>query len=632
LRARLVGAFILLIVSSASATIIIGNIVFGSKVVEMGHWQVESGGRVGELVLGIWSDRLGQRALMGSNMLQAGQTEPDLCATVLEKRSVVDFALVKRNQTVTLVRTGDAAPKIDKLFSSQGPVDCVHTPIPDFVLSASPLQEVADFAHERQTPASGLIVIGKETLAGLGYPSLQRKQGLLLAGAAEFDGGRSVLIVGTLLDGRSDFVAAPLQSLWPHHGAEYVATLFLGTTPVSSTQTEVEPASTIDPGIAERILKDGRPNVGPTQLPGGNYYAAYTPLVDIHKKPVAVLSIAALESIHSDIRNRTIALFSSLIAAGMIFGFIMTYVFAGWLIRPVKELAEGMNKVAKGDLDYKVRFSSSDELGRLANAFNVMVKHVKERDIRLREMTEERLSRVEKQVSIGRLAAGVAHEINNPLTSVLSLSMLALKHLPPNDPRREDLEVVVEETTRCRDIVKSLLDFAREGPVEKRKVDLNRVIQDTLVLTSRYEGMSRISTKLALSPDPLDVMGDSKQLQQVFTNLITNAAEAMVGNGALAITTDEDSSGSFVVAKVRDNGRGIAKSNLDRVFEPFFTTKGRGKGTGLGLSVSLGIVRRHGGTIDIESAENEGTTVTVTLPRALDGQERTGEQSQGREP
>jgi two-component system NtrC family sensor kinase len=262
-----------------------------------------------------------------------------------------------------------------------------------------------------------------------------------------------------------------------------------------------------------------------------------------------------------------------------------------------------------------VRIETADELGRLARAFNRMVRAVKERDNKLREVTEDRLSAVEKQISVGRLAAGVAHEINNPLTAILSLSSLMLKKAPVDDPRHEDLEIIVTETTRCREIVKGLLDFARERPMAKRIVDIREVIRDTLRLTDKYEPMKRVHVEVKEAAYPLDVNGDPKLLQQVFTNLLTNAAEACEQGGRIRVTADEDSSGGFVQVQVEDNGKGIPKEHLDRIFEPFFTTKGARKGTGLGLSVSLGIVQKHEGTIDVHSAEGKGTTMTVTLPR-----------------
>jgi two-component system NtrC family sensor kinase len=300
----------------------------------------------------------------------------------------------------------------------------------------------------------------------------------------------------------------------------------------------------------------------------------------------------------------------------MLFGFFVSYLFTGLLIRPVSELAKGMQRVAEGDFDYKIRVDSGDELGRLSKAFNRMVTNIRERDVRLREMTNEQLSQVDKQVSIGRLAAGVAHEINNPLTSVLSLSMMMLKETKDDDARRDDLEVIVEETTRCRTIVRSLLDFAREVPSEKKRTDINQVIRDTLILVKRYESTDGIDIALKLSPEPLFIDGDSEQLRQVFANVLINAAEASNNEGRIVVTTDEDSSGGFVIARIRDHGIGVPKEHMGSVFQPFFTTKGAKKGTGLGLSVSHGIIAKHKGTIELESEEGKGTIVTILLPRS----------------
>jgi len=299
----------------------------------------------------------------------------------------------------------------------------------------------------------------------------------------------------------------------------------------------------------------------------------------------------------------------------MIFGFIMTFLFSVWLVSPITQLAEGMSRVAAGDLDYKVRIESADELGKLARAFNQMVRAVKERDHKLREMTASRLTQVEKQVSIGRLAAGVAHEINNPLTAILALSSLWLKKMPAEDARREDLEIIVKETARCREIVHSLLDFARERPIEKRVVDVNAIVRETLLLANKYDSMTDVKVELRIAGIPLMVNADAKLLQQVFINLLLNASEATGRGGVVRVETDEDSSGGFVQVRIVDFGKGIPKEHINRVFEPFFTTKGTGKGTGLGLSVSLGIIQKHDGIIEIESEEGKGTTVTVLLPR-----------------
>jgi two-component system NtrC family sensor kinase len=367
--------------------------------------------------------------------------------------------------------------------------------------------------------------------------------------------------------------------------------------------------------VVQKVLGKGEPYIGIAKVVKENFYTAYSPISDFSGRRLGILGIGIEEKVYAEVKSQTLTLFSSLIAGGMIFGFIMSFWFAAWLVRPVRQLAEAIDKVAQGDLSYKVSISSADELGRLARSFNMMVRAVKERDLKLREITEERLSMVEKQVSIGRLAAGVAHEINNPLTSILSLSSLMLKHTPNEDEKKEDLKIIVAETTRCRDIVRSLLDFARERPMKKQPVEINQIVKDTLALTTKYESMDRASVHAELSEKTLLVNADPKQLQQVFTNIIINAAEALDKDGTITISTDEDTTGGFVILKVKDSGKGIPKEHIKRIFEPFFTTKGTGKGTGLGLSVSFGIIQKHEGAIEIESEEGKGTTVIITLPR-----------------
>jgi len=233
----------------------------------------------------------------------------------------------------------------------------------------------------------------------------------------------------------------------------------------------------------------------------------------------------------------------------------------------------------------------------------------------LKEMTANRISAVEKQVSIGRLAAGVAHEINNPLTAILSLSMLMQQNTPDDDEKREDLDIIVTETKRCREIVRSLLDFARESPAHRTVVDINQIARETVLLASKYDAMDRAEVIMDLSPTPLHVYADSKMIQQVLTNLLLNAAEALDTAGTIRMKIEKDSSGDFVHVHVTDTGKGIPKEDFDRIFEPFFTTKGPGRGTGLGLSVSFGIMQKHDGTIEIHSEEGVGTTVTIVLPK-----------------
>jgi two-component system NtrC family sensor kinase len=206
----------------------------------------------------------------------------------------------------------------------------------------------------------------------------------------------------------------------------------------------------------------------------------------------------------------------------------------------------------------------------------------------------------------------VAHEINNPLTGVLAFADLLREKENMDDQDREDLELIIRETKRAREIVRGLLDFARETPSVKSRLNVNEVIQQTLMLLGKREAFQNIVIVDDLADGLPPVDGDKNQLQQVFVNLSLNACEAMPNGGTLLVSTSYQD--HRVVVKVTDTGCGIKRAHLDRVFEPFFTTKPVGKGTGLGLSVSYGIVQQHGGSLEVQSEEGKGTTFTILLP------------------
>ena len=231
-----------------------------------------------------------------------------------------------------------------------------------------------------------------------------------------------------------------------------------------------------------------------------------------------------------------------------------------------------------------------------------------------RKMSEQRLMRSEKLASIGRLAAGIAHEINNPLTSVLTFSSLLLRKAEKEE-QKEKLEIIVKETTRCRQIVRDLLNFARQGEPKKEEVSINQVIESALSLTRNQLKVSemRIAVQKELGELPL-LQLDPNQILEVFVNIIINAIDAMPQGGELKMTTRLAQGGKSVEIRASDTGYGISKENLEKVFDPFFTTKDAGKGTGLGLSVTYGIIDRHNGTIDVESEVGKGTTFIIKLP------------------
>jgi signal transduction histidine kinase len=226
---------------------------------------------------------------------------------------------------------------------------------------------------------------------------------------------------------------------------------------------------------------------------------------------------------------------------------------------------------------------------------------------------QARLIQSEKMSSLGRMAASVAHEINNPLGAIVVYSHLLLENTPEDFPGRGNLQKIVREAIRCRDIVRGLLDFARPGAGARQTADLNAVVRAAHDLLRGQGIFKNIAVDLDLSPTPLEITCDPSQLQQAFTNLLVNAAEAISGPGTITIRSWHDASRGMAAASVADTGCGIARENLERIFEPFFTTKQGGHGTGLGLAIAYGIVERHGGTVKVDSRPGEGTAFTVWL-------------------
>jgi two-component system NtrC family sensor kinase len=358
------------------------------------------------------------------------------------------------------------------------------------------------------------------------------------------------------------------------------------------------------------------------------YISAYTPIRDLSGSTIGMLYVGSLERPYKDIlwRNLYVFLGITLLAMGLIS--IVAMKIANQISRPIRAMADAAKKITEGDYSQQVEISSDDEVGFLAHNFNTMVselvrahqelkewaetleRKVEQRTTELRAM-QAHLIQSEKLAGVGKLAAGVAHEINNPLTCVLTNSSLILSDLPPDDPRREDLQTIVDETLRCRKIVKGLLDFARQTKPQKHQLDLNKVTEDVLALVRNQASFQNIAIRTELDPNLPPVLADADQMRQVLLNIILNAADAMPQGGSLRIRSYPDTDSKRVVLRISDTGPGIPVEIQNKLFEPFFTTKKTG--TGLGLAIAYGIMERHKGELKVESLPGHGTTIVVIL-------------------
>lgn len=379
------------------------------------------------------------------------------------------------------------------------------------------------------------------------------------------------------------------------------------------------------------VLQEGKAWIDRAFVVNDWYITAYEPIKNIDNEIIGILYVGMLEKPYIDTTNRVMLTFTIIASLCVVLLLVLLYFSTTKIINPLQKMVEATKKISRGDLSHRVEVSSKDEIGYLAESFNQMTadlkaanekliewgktleKKVEERTEELTEM-QTHLLQSEKLASLGKLAAGIAHEINNPLGGILIYSHLLLEDTSKDSPYYENLKKIVKETSRCKDIVKGLLEFARPKEPEMSLTDINKLVNQSLAIIEHQALFQNIKIRKLYSSDLPKIVADRAQLQQVFTNIILNAAEAMEGNGILTLSTSLDANGQHINIQFTDTGHGIKEEDLRRLFEPFFSTKEVGQGTGLGLAISYSIIQKHQGTIDITSQVNKGATFMVKLP------------------
>ncbi|HSL22533.1 MAG TPA: cache domain-containing protein [Vicinamibacterales bacterium] len=494
--------------------------------------------------------------------------------------------------------------------------------------------------------------------AAPGDPAAPAATGLALVAAAPVRNrdGRvtGAAYGGILLNGRGDLVDR--VSLFVYGSDRYggrplgTASILLGDTRIATnviTPTGARALGTrASAEVASAVLGQGVRWRGRAFVFDDWYVAAYEPLRNSAGRVIGMLYVGVLESPILAVRTDVMLTFLAVCAFGLIVVFALTYVITRRTISPLEEMVAATRKIAAGDLTVRVSVASRDEIGDLAGSFNDMLSSLQRSNSQLEEWgrtLEERVRdrtdqlvavqaqmvRSEKLASIGRLAAGVAHSINNPLGGILSLSMLAQEGCA-DEQLRADLDTIAKQALRCREIVKGLLEFSHQAEARVVRTDVNAIVNGAVELLERQAVFHNVTIERHFQPEVPAVLVDPGQLQEVVTNLVVNAVDAMEEEGGVlrieTAASGEPAQGratpAGVVIRVSDTGKGIPPAVMPMLFEPFFTTKKVGKGTGLGLAIAHGVVTRAGGRIDVTSMPG-ATTFSIHLP-AVPAEEPVG--------
>jgi len=368
------------------------------------------------------------------------------------------------------------------------------------------------------------------------------------------------------------------------------------------------------------------------QLYGRGYQIAFTPLV-VRQRTVGSAGVVLPSNYLVDTEATSRNTFSLIFAAITIAVVVLGYLLSTSIARPILRLRALSQAVAAGDLNQKTELDRPDEIGELAEAFDTMTQHLRERtdeaarlyaetvqrnqelaEINTRLQTaQQQLVQSEKLAAVGQLTAGIVHDVKNPLAVIKGLAESLQEEPGLEAYANKDLALIRESATKANQIVSDLLIFSRQSTPEMQTQDLKGTVEAALRITSFLARKANVQVIAALPGQSAYVTYDAQQIEQVLINLIQNAIQAMPHGGTLRLSMSQ--ADEAVALAVQDTGIGIPPENVRRIFDPFFTTKPEGEGTGLGLSVSYGIIARHHGRIDVDSAIEQGTTFTILLPR-----------------
>jgi two-component system, NtrC family, sensor kinase len=514
---------------------------------------------------------------------------------------IVGRVLSQEGKLLPLISKGEwGHPPIVKEVLEKGVPQAAIEVIPAEFLAQVGLDQQA-FIPQIETPlAAPQAFDPREGSAGLAltgiYPLVTADQKILGAALSVYLFNNDVTLVDRIKE------VAGIDTVTIFFGGLRVATN------VMTEQGKRAIGTRISEAVHNVVLSEGRDYVGRAYVVNEWFITQYAPLRDSRGSVVGSLYVGARESVflqlvhNFNFRVILIALVCILLAA------VIALPIARFILRPIDNMVKATERLAGGDMSVRVHAFGNGEIDLLGRSFNRMVETL--------QRTQEELLNKEKLASMGQLAAGVAHEINNPLGTILLFADTLHHEAGENDRWREDLRMIVQETLRCKKIVSDLLNFARQQDMLAQDSDVHDILRQAVNAVARQPSFAQVQIVTHSNPDLAHIQADASQLVQVLVNLLNNSAEAMPQGGTITMEA-RSQGGQTMEITVADTGEGIPEENLNKLFNPFFTTKPPGKGTGLGLSIVYGIIKMHRGQISVKSQLGKGTTFTITLPMTL---------------
>ena len=536
--------------------------------------------------------------------------------------AILDMLTLVDARGVVLYRAANPTEKGDSLLDDSLVRKCIEKKKP---ITSTELMSIKNILRENpvlterantviiKTPLSAEVKENKLSegmVMRAAYPIMDRDRDILLG----------VLVGGVLINQDNEIVDMVKETVY--HDEKYkgqemgVATIFQGgvriATNVMTKDNKRAIGTILSKEVYDRVIIEEKDWAGRAFVVKDWYITTYTPIFNMDRKLIGVLYTGILEAKYRDIKWEMISINLAITIYGMLIAFIISLRLGNTIIERIKILKRATQAIASGNLDYKLSPDKISGFNMLDEAFNNMAKSLKDHNDQLQKMNEH-LAKTEKLRALGEMAAGVAHEINNPLGGILLYSSIILEDLPEDSPLRDNVQKIIYQTNRCKEIVQSLLDFARTPTDEMVPLQVNQVINTSLKLVRDQSMFHSIEIESLFAGNIPEVMGDRSKLEEVFLNLFINAADAMKGGGKLTIKTELNTNNSIRIS-ISDTGKGISEESISHIFEPFFTTKEPGQGTGLGLSIAYGIIEKHNGTIDAVCIQDQGTTFIICLP------------------